>query len=344
MANETILIDDVIKELNTYLKNNPELISVGINRAEIPLDMHTKPLTKVKGKYPQAHTLLTDVVQGFSTEWNELGLMRIKHKILQNYHQKVNFAIIPAEILSSYFAELYAENKKPEDMPISKYIVDNELLPKVIDNLAWLSVNGEFDPAKLDEFGYSMNGIVNILDAMIAAVVDVDMKNPTPFKVPISALTDSNIVDQITAWERKLPSKLKRKIKKVFMSENNVERYILQYEEQFGQNQFQKDVLKTRLGKREIVAIPDMETDHVFGTTENNFRRLIDVFDKPQITDIQKENYKVKIFMEFWKGYDFLIEELVCVANYEDTTYGLGSTAKNQLYYSIDGVTPVASS
>lgn len=336
MTNETILIDDVVKELNTYLSHNPTLISSAINRATITLDKHTKPLTKVKGKYPQAHTLLTDVVQGFGTEWNELGAMQIKHKILKDYHQKVNFAIIPAEILSSYWAELYAEDKKPEDMPISKYIIENELLPKVIDNLAYLSVNGEFDAARLDEFGFSMDGIVTILTKLKAADPATD---PTPFKIPISTFTDTNIVDQLTAWERKLPSKIKSKIKKVFMSENNVERYIIDYEEKFGQNKFQNNVLKTRLGKREIVAIEGMETDDVFATTENNFRRLMDVFDAPKVTDVQKLDYKVKLFMEWWKGYDFLIDELVVIANFADATYGLGATAKNQLYYGIDGVT-----
>src|SRR5690606_18127748 len=151
----------------------------------------------------------------------------------------------------------------------------------------------------------------------------------------------SNIVDQVTDFERKLPSLLKSKVKKIFMSENNVERYILDYEDKFGQNKFQNNALKTRLGKREIVAIPFMETDDIFTTTENNFVRLIDVFDgKPAITDVQKQDYKVKIFMEFWKGYDFLINELVVMANFSDTTYGLGSQALNQKYYGIDGVTP----
>ncbi|WBL25105.1 hypothetical protein [Zunongwangia sp. HGR-M22] len=342
MGDQTMQIDDVVKELKSFLKNNPTLVSAAINRAEIVLDKHTKPLTKIKGKYPQAHTLLTDVVQGFGTEWNELGALRIKHKILKNYHQKVNFAIIPAEILHSYWAELYAENKKPQDMPISKYIVENELLPKVLDNMATLSVKGKFDPARLDEFGYSMVGIEELLSVMHAAVVDPEMKNPTPFKIPMNVLTDSNMVDQVTAYERQIPSKIKGKIKKVFMSENNVERYILDYEERFGQNKFQNNVLKTRLGKREIVAIPGMETDDIFSTTENNFRRLIDVFDAPSITDVQKQDYKVKIFMEFWKGYDFLIEELVLLSNYTDATYGLGSTEKNKLYYGIDGVTPPA--
>ncbi|MAF36472.1 hypothetical protein CL622_05140 [archaeon] len=333
----TITIDDVVKEADSFLKHNPELISASINRAESTLDKYTKPLTKVKGQFPQGHTLLSNVVQGFDANWNELGATQIEHKILKNYHQKVNFAIVPAEILSSYWAELYAEGKKPEDMPISKYIIEKELLPKVIDDLAHLEVKGVFDAGDLGTFGKSMNGIEKILADLLAAVPGTDH---TPFKIPIQALTDTNIVDQVTEYEKLIPSKLKSKIKILFMSENNAERYQLQYEEQFGQNQFQKDALKTRLGKRMIVGIPGMETDDIFATTENNFRRLIDVFDgKPQITDIQKQDYKVKFFMEFWKGYDFLINELVLISNYADAEHGLGSQALNQKYYGFDGVT-----
>lgn len=334
----TMVIDDVVKELNTYLSHNPKLISTALNAEMSTLDKHTKPITKVKGRFPQGSTLLTNVVQGFKPEWNELGALQIEHKILRNYHQKVNFPIIPAEILSSYWADLYAEGKDPKDMPISKYIIEKELIPKVTSDMAHLEVKGVYDSADLETFGKSMNGIEKILLDLAAGVPDTDH---TAFKIPLSALTDSNIVDQVTDFERKLPSLLKSKVKKIFMSENNVERYILDYEDKFGQNKFQNNALKTRLGKREIVAIPFMETDDIFTTTENNFVRLIDVFDgKPAITDVQKQDYKVKIFMEFWKGYDFLINELVVMANFSDTTYGLGSQALNQKYYGIDGVTP----
>lgn len=332
-----ITIDDVVKEVNTYLAANPDLISASMNRAESTLDKHTKPLTKVKGLYPQGATLLSNVVQGFAPVWNELGALQIEHKILKNYHQKVNFPFTPAEILSSYWAYLYSENLKPEDMPISKYIIEKEFLPKVIDDCAYLEIKGVYNGAALGTFGNSMNGIEKILLDLFA---EVPGTGHTPFKIPISALTDANIVDQLTAWERKLPSKAKSKIKKIFMSENNAERYQLQYETQFGQNKFQNDVMKTRLGKREIIALPGMDTDDIFATTEDNFVRLIDIFDgKPSITDIQKADYKIKFFMEFWKGYDFLLNELVFVANYTDAEYGLGSTVLNQKYYAIDGVT-----
>lgn len=329
-------IDDVVKEVNSYLAANPELISASLNRAESVLDKHTKPLTKIKGQFPQGSTLLTNVVQGFGDVWNDLGTLQIEHKILKNYHQKVNFSITPSDILSSYWAHLYAEGISKEDMPISKYIVEKELLPKVIDDCAFLEIKGVYNAAALGVFGNSMNGIEKILLDLMA---EVPGTGHTPFQIPISALTDANIVDQITAWERKLPSKAKSKIKKIFMSENNAERYSLQYETQFGQNKFQNDTMKTRLGKREIIALPGMDTDDIFATPEENFKRLIDVFDgKPAITDIQKADYKIKFFMEFWKGYDFLINEMVYVANYTDAEYGLGSTVLNQKYYGIDGV------
>ncbi|WP_421811739.1 hypothetical protein [Flagellimonas sp.] len=332
-----IVIDDVVKEVNTYLAHNPDLISASINRAESVLDKHTTPLTKVKGKFPQGSTILSNVVQGFEDVWNELGAMQIDHKILMNYHQKVNFAINPSDILGSYWAHLYAENITREDMPISKYIVEQELLPKVIDDLAFLEIKGVYDANDLATFGKSMNGIEAILAGLLT---EVPGTGHTPFKIPLSALTDTNIVDQVTLFERQIPSKIKSKIKKIFMSENNYERYVLQYEEQFGQNQFQKDAMKTRLGKREIVALPGMDTDDIFATPDVNFKRLIDVFDgKPAVTDIQKQDYKVKFFMEFWKGYDFMINEMVLMANYADAEYGLGSTPLNQKYYSIDGVT-----
>lgn len=335
MANETILIDDVVKELNTFLANNPKIISASLNADKITLDQHTKPLTKIKGKYPSAHSLMTDVVQGFSDNWTELGALQIEHKILTDYHQKVNFPFKPTEILHSYFADLYDESKKPEDMPISKYVFEQELMPKVKDNLETLSIDGVFDALKLSEFGFSMNGILEILRAMTDR--NNAPKHPA-FEIPLNAVTDANIVDEVTSFERKIPSKLKKKIKKIFMFENNFERYQIQYQEQFGDNKFQNDMMKTRLGKREIVVLPG-DSDLIFGTTENNFRRLLDVFDEPKVTDIQKQDYKIKIFMEWWKGYDFLINQMVVVSNFTDVRHGLGSTADNQKYFGFDGVT-----
>lgn len=328
-------VEDVAKELGQHLAHNPKLVPALIYHPEIVLDKHCKTITKVKGHFPSPSTILGHLVQGFKAEWQELGELEIKSKILKNFHQKVNFPIIPSEILGSYYADYYDEEKDMFTMPISQYIMQEEVAPRLIDDLNDLSINGVYSAANADgSYGESLDGIEQVI---LNALADAD--HPA-FKIPISSLTDTNIVDQVTAFERMLPSKMKRKVKKIFMSENNVERYILQYEEQFGQNKFQNDTMKTRLGKREIVALDGMESDTIFAVKEGNLVKLIDKIDSPpRVTSVQFLDYKVKVFMEFWKGYDFLINELAFIANYTDAEYGLGSTALNQKYYGFDGVT-----
>lgn len=332
-----LTIDDIVKDANTYLPQNTALIAASVNRMEIALDAHTKAITKVKGLYPQGAALITNVVQGFAPVWNDMGSVQIDHKILKNYRHKVNFGFTPDEVQASYWAHLYEEGKTPESMPITKFVLEQMLLPKVVDDIAHLSVKGVYNGAALGTFGNAMNGIEKIILDLIAAVPGTDH---TAFQLPMTALTDANIVDQVTIFERTLPSKVKGKIKKIFMSENNKERYTIQYEEQFGANTLvNKDKATTRVGNREIVGLPGMDTDDIFATVDGNFARLVDFFDgKPAITDVQKADYTVKYFMEFHKGYDFLVNELVFVANYVDLEYGLGSIALNQKYYGFDGV------
>jgi len=201
-----LTIDDIVKDADTYLPTNTELIAATINRMDIALDQHTKPITKVKGLYPQGAALITNVVQGFAAVWNDMGSIQIDHKILKNYRQKVNFGFTPDEVQSSYWAYLYEENKKPEDMPITKFVVEQMLLPKVVDDVAFLSIKGVYDAGDLGTFGKSMNGLEQILVDLFAAVPGTDH---TPFKIPLTALTDGNIVDQVTSYERQIPSKMK---------------------------------------------------------------------------------------------------------------------------------------
>ena len=293
-----LTIDDIVKDADTYLPANTKIIASSINRMDIALDAHTKPITKVKGLWPQGSALITNVVQGFTAVWNDMGAVQIDHKILKNYRHKVNFGFTPDQVQASYWAYLYEENKKPEDMPITKFVVEQMLLPKVIDDIAELSVNGVYDAGDLGTFGKAMNGIDAVLNNMLAGVPGTDH---TPFKIPLTALTDTNIVDQFTSFERQLPSKVKGKVKTIFLSETNKERYILQYEEQFGTNLLvNKDKMTTRLGNRILVGIPGWNSDTIFTTIDGNFVRLLDFFDgKPAITDVQKQDYIVKYFMEY---------------------------------------------
>jgi hypothetical protein len=90
-------------------------------------------------------------------------------------------------------------------------------------------------------------------------------------------------------------------------------------------------MFKTRLGKRTIVGLDNLNDDTIFSTPDGNMLKLTDIFDFPQVTDIQKADYKLKIFMEFWLGYGFWVNQWVFVST---TSAGSGLGAQNSTYYS----------
>jgi hypothetical protein len=46
--------------------------------------------------------------------------------------------------------------------------------------------------------------------------------------------------------------------------------------------------MRTRLGERTIIAVPNMANDKIVATLDGNFVRMIDVVENPTITDVQK--------------------------------------------------------
>lgn len=325
----TISVQDVQKELNEYVKNNTEVIASGVYAAEVTLNKYCKTISAVKGKFPQYHSILTRVVQGFKAEWQELGEAQFKHKMLKAFHHKVNYPVIPSEILNSWLGDLYATGKTAAEHPISKYIMD-ELLLKTTDDLEDLSQTGVRDDANADgEFGKSLDGIATQVEKALA-----NTTHPA-FKIPLNAITEANILDEVKSYEKQLPKKIRRKVKYLFMSDSLAMTFADQYEKEYGTNvNYTADGnMKTPLTKMEIVGLPNIPDDIIFSTIDGNMVRLIDGFDKPAVTETQVQDYKLKVFMEFFLGYDFLINQLVYVAVFDDSERGLGNAGQNALYY-----------
>lgn len=330
----TISVQDVAKEVNEYIKHNPDVVTAGVYSPEITINKYAKTITAVKGKYPAFHSILTNVVQGFKAEWQELGEAQFKHKMLKNFHQKVNYPVVPSEILNSYLAELYTEGKKADEHPISKYIMD-ELMQKVVDNLEDLSLTAAFDADAFDgQYGYSLDGIATQVQNALAST-----EYPC-FRIPTSSPTATNILDVVKAFERGIPSKTRKKVKYIFMSENMAMNFADKYEQVYGTKvtYTDSDTMKTPLTKKEIVGLPGIPDTMIFGFVDQTFLRLIDVFDKPAVTDVQIHDYKLKIFMDFHLGYDFMINQLLYVAVFDGGDRGLRNAAQNALYYESENL------
>lgn len=318
-------------ELQRFVVQNKQLNKADFAKATtVFIDQFCRKVTKIKGTYQVLHTIMSHVVQGFKPEWQALGTFSVRDKELKNFHQKVNLPIVPAEVLSTAIADLYEEGVEITNKMICKIIIDH-VKSQVQDDLELLSAIGEFDQALASgSFGYSINGWNKIISDCLANV-----DNPV-FKIPLNAFTDENIYDELLSFERSLPKILKKKIKVIHMSENNLERYEVAYKNKHSQDPSydENDRTKSPLRKRALVGHTDWDDDKVIATIDGNMLNLIDVIDNPpRITGIQVQDYEVKIFMEFWKGWDLLINQCVCVADFEGTVRGLGNEEQMTLYY-----------
>src|SRR5690625_757868 len=99
-------------EMQRYVVQNKNVVKADFARnLNVPLDNYAKKVTKIQGSYQVLHSLMTHVVQGFKPEWQELGEFHVKDKELKNFHQKINFGFVPADVLGTFLADWYEEDK-----------------------------------------------------------------------------------------------------------------------------------------------------------------------------------------------------------------------------------------
>ena len=326
-------IQEIRSDLVNYVNNNPTAFQAALHSGEIFLSKYTKRLTKINGEYASVVALMGHVVQAYySKKFSPFSDVIFKKKDLKTFRQKVDFQLDPAEILGTIYADKFEEGKNPKDKKITKEVIDMLLL-KIIDDLDYLSVNGVYDSTKTGkdtpEFGFSMDGLNKKLTDIATT--------SKPYFVPGDAITSSNILTEVTQFEKNIASMAKRKVKYIFTSEQDAEEYAEAYDDAFGlRPSFNgNDILKTRFGKREIVGIPGLTKGTLFATIDANFLELVDVEENPAyISDVQVADRIVKIFSEFSLGYDFAIDQYLFLHTADGTkNLGLNDSAQNKLFY-----------
>lgn len=322
-------IDQILEETKRFKDQNPAILNGMIMSKEILLNKLARLVPKIRGEFATVNSLMGHVVQQFSPTWTGSANLQFRGKQLKNYHQKVNFAFTPAEILGSWIEQKYDEGVELKDKSISKHVM-TMLKAKVISDVNLLSITGVYDPLQPTVFGFSMDGLNSIHTKLLANV-----ENPC-FKIPADAIDNTNILDVVLQFEKGIPKQYKSLIKNVKISDTNAENYSLAYEDLYGKNTnfSESKGMVTRLGKREIIAVPNMSDAVIEATLEGNLVRMIDVIENPgTITDVQKLDYEIKVFGEFTLGYDYAVNELVILNSSTALVRGLGNDALNSLYY-----------
>lgn len=327
----TIDKEAIKNEIVRYGIQNPMALQPAVLSKEITLNNFARPLAKVKGKWSFPSVFMTNVLQAFSDKWTAHGSIQFNNKVAKNFRLKVNYPVNPNDIYGSWAEELYEEEKKPNEMSISKYIV-NMLGGKITSELQIASIKAKFDPAQVGNENPQLLKIMDGLNATIDEMV-ANTENPV-YSIPIDAAVASDILQRVNTFERGLPENAPVPV--IFCSTEDFYDYV-EARENLPNDPIDYNSMyrrKTRYG-RDLVALPGLTPGRLIAWVDGNLFRLYDRKDNPaQIDDVQIQDYLMKIFIQFTLGYDFAINQYVFVeTNDALIELGLNNAKQNALYY-----------
>lgn len=318
----TIDVSDLNKEFGKLLStgaNNMEVVGKIFNGFTSARHFKVVPATD---RYRASQAEVNSVVQQFTNRWTPKGNSKFTPLEIINRRHKINVPIIPSEVGVDYLFHLYNESLSPDQMPITKWIIDNLILPQVLDDIELRMIaKGKFiatsDPTEATDPEDGMDGLETILVAQKALGTASKMKFVTGFdSFDWDTATPEEILEFVNAIVQQVNPLYKNKRKKIYMSNENIAKYQHAYKVfwargagiagDFGDLKVDYSV-DTLVGLDCLIGSPI-----VFSTTENNMVRLQHINTPPRIiNDVQKHDYEVRLYGEFWLAVGFKIAEAV---------------------------------
>jgi hypothetical protein len=283
------------------------------------------------GTYVTGSGVIGDIVQGFKAEFEALGNTTFDpNEILARKH-KINVKITPADIYGKWIAFLAAENKKASEMPITLYIIEQLLKPKIQENRQKLLAKGVYDAARLAEFGYSVDGYLKL-------IADGVGNTGKMYKVPISlgAPTESNIVDYFEQFVDKLPADIDMMAGNIYCDPDLIKWYLRKDRELNGvMPSYKPEDLTIFATDKKLVGLKGMKGSRkVFFTPNNNFLRVININEGASNMFTKVDHYYVELSADWHESPGFEVPQLVFVATDGTVNASVGlAGGKTSLYF-----------
>lgn len=272
--------------------------------------------------YIATDAIITEVSQEFTPKWTPKGTMKFTPIRIPYRRHKLNVLISPTEIIKSWLMFLYEQGKTMQQMPITKYIIENHILPKTLDDITRAMIGkGKYEAApasvKTGDPGRaaakSMDGYETILvegKKTGAHKINYFKGAVDPYALKGQALLDyvDSFVDAIADF---------------FVGALEIHcapQFLTHYQrEDFAVNGKYTGLSvgdKVRFTKFTFAPLESMYNSPIlFATAKSNFVELVD-YSKAQncINKIEEVDYEVKIFGEYSLSVGFKIGEAVYAA------------------------------
>lgn len=310
----TINTEELKKEFGKYVSGEKiEIIKGLMSKTESTQYMSTIMTDKVEVRAQQA--MIDSVLQQFVPHWTPKGKSTFTPLVIKNFKCKINVAIVPSDIMEDILGYLYDENLKPEDMPVVKYIINQLIFPKLDEEREIALALGKFVESQATDDGDAATDANEVMDGYVTQLMALRAANNkvVTWLLDGETLNDATLVDQIDKAVDQVKPLYKKKAMFIHADPDIVTRYGKAYRKKYPwlKNEDGEKV-KVDFSRFTFAPLEGMRgTGAFFITPKENFKHLIS--KDPQSTKIwmQGENYKVKIFAEWWEAVGFWLAEAI---------------------------------
>jgi len=342
----TIDVADLMQEFGTYLSQGPnnfamlDTIFQGFSSAgffrEAPAVTERRAV----------QALITSVSQQFVNKWTPSGKSQFRPLKIQNRRHKINFPIIPSEVLTTYVFDMYRENLAIDQMPIFFYIWQNLMYPQLMQDIELRMIfkgkYEELDPSTVTagDAGQapekSMDGVETIIANNRTGGNPDNIRFFDGEGFNYETATDQEVLDFFKNFFKWMAPVFRTMPMNVGCSYELRMRYREAYKNKWGTGSGTEnhDFGSNRMdfSRHLLTELDGMYNSPIlFATPAANMVKLRHINGAPRvINDVQKQDYEARIFGEYWMGVGFDYGEAVfafCPGDYDPhalitTVYG----------------------
>lgn len=296
---------DIVSDLSKYMSFPQNVLNFFTQlKNGLELAPYMKAIGNQRGAYIGVSSSTSELLQAFQQGWTPKGTTSFVGYENKIFKLKLDFVLDNIDsVTDSWLFFLTSENQMRKDWPLTRYIIEKELLPSVIDEMNTAMCVGEYVAPTTGTAGdslESMNGILTIIANEVTAT------NIVP--ITTGSISASNAVTRFETFADGIDPLVSNKGGKILCSTTVARFYKAHYRTLFGltNDQQAKNNLKLDNYNIEIVPINGMGTSQrlVF-VTPNNLIHLYDQIISPSTFLVQQDKRVVNILTDWHCGVGF---------------------------------------
>jgi hypothetical protein len=306
----TINITQLVSEFGSWIGKNQSYIKTLLLQDTVSEKFMTHIIQD--DDYRASKAVIDDIVQGFQQGWTPKGTAAFTPISTVHRRHKFDIDLTPDDVVGSWLGFLVTENVERSQWPITRYILEKLIMPKIAENRELKIIANGVYAAPVDgvaqDTGLSMDGFCTIIQNKYnAGTSKVNF-------IGLGTFTHLDIFNQIEAFADNMKEVYQSVPMNIYMSRKWFRAYLRRKRDLLGIDPTYKGMEDHMIDGTNLtlVPLPSMAgQDMIFATPQENFIKLTKVNDGPSTLRIESIKRVISIFADWHEAVGFAVEEAI---------------------------------